>query len=274
MADQGRRVLAEQDRLAWHVHVALGRVVAIIQAEADDLGRVRHRRQQRHLGGLVPRRPDRRRRGRPRDPLRAQGENPFDGRRQARVGVVKVDVKPLELPAGPRATLGLDGHQSHRRCLSLWEFRRWAEAAQLIPAKPQRPGGARETRPHVRHLSLTLDSADARLEPGRIGGLARGDGRWKRRFGGDRCRWAGSLERSAGTGGLGWLFSWPSWWSLPGPGGRRSFGAFPTSAIPSTSPPSRPSGSSTTATPSSITAWPLRRPERPRRRSRPRRSRP
>ena len=45
VADQGGRILAEEDRLGRRRHAALGGVVAIVQSDADDLARVGHGRQ-------------------------------------------------------------------------------------------------------------------------------------------------------------------------------------------------------------------------------------
>ena len=71
-ADQGRCVFAEDDRLGGDRHAALGGVVAIVQAQADDLGRVGDRRQQgrarRVVADVAPRQGPPRRGAAPRRP--------------------------------------------------------------------------------------------------------------------------------------------------------------------------------------------------------------
>lgn len=48
MADKARREAGEDRRVGRHLETALGRVVRIVQADADDLRRARQRRQELH----------------------------------------------------------------------------------------------------------------------------------------------------------------------------------------------------------------------------------
>ena len=89
VADQGGRILAEEDRLGRDRHAALGGVVAVVQADADDLARVGDRRQEPGLGRVVASRS----RGRRADqasrwPFRPSGQQLSHARGQLGIGPV------------------------------------------------------------------------------------------------------------------------------------------------------------------------------------------
>ena len=53
VADQGGRILAEEDRLRRDRHAALGGVIAVVQSDTDDLARVGHGSKEPGLRRLV-----------------------------------------------------------------------------------------------------------------------------------------------------------------------------------------------------------------------------
>ena len=113
MADQGGRILAEEDRLRRGRHAALGGVVAVVQPDADDLARVRHRRQEPGLGRVVRDAAAGQGRPRPRCRSGSQVQQLAHARRHLGIGRVDIDILPLNHPAGPRPLLGRHGHPAH-----------------------------------------------------------------------------------------------------------------------------------------------------------------
>ena len=113
MADQGRRILAEEDRLRGRGHAALGGVVAVVQADADDLPR-----DPGPAGGAEPRRghSSRSRGPGPTSPslaFRPSGQQALHARRQLGIGPVHVDISALEITASPRSAVGRNGYPAH-----------------------------------------------------------------------------------------------------------------------------------------------------------------
>ena len=112
MADQGGRVLAEEHRFRRYRHAALGRVVAIVQPDADDLAgsgtgassvRWRDRGERRRSAG----------RPRPDAASLVPAPEAAYGRGHLRIGRVDINVFTIDHAAGSRTFFARYGHPSH-----------------------------------------------------------------------------------------------------------------------------------------------------------------
>src|SRR5262249_37998120 len=112
--NQGGRILAEQDGFFRNGRAAFGGVVAVVEADADDLLRVGHRRQQLGVGGGDANGGGSG--GRLFRGLQRGGtgfEQGADAGGQGGVGRVQIDVVKAVKDSGTRAGGSLNGSESH-----------------------------------------------------------------------------------------------------------------------------------------------------------------
>ena len=114
VANQGCGVFAEEHRLFRHGNAALGGMIAIVEPDANDLPRVRHRRQEPHIRRIMP--DGSAREGRPGLPLPLEPEiqKPAHRRGHLWIGRVDVDVLAAEHAASPWPLFGCNRDPAHR----------------------------------------------------------------------------------------------------------------------------------------------------------------